>query len=351
MESAKWVAGNFQRREYKDYQRREYKDYMKAFVTGGTGFIGSHLVDLLLADESTEEVRCLVRSREKWLEGKPYQRITGDLMDRDALDKGLEGIDTVFHVAGMVKAPSQGELNEANVAATELLIRRAEAAGVGKMVILSSLAAVGPSNGHPHREEAEMKPVSMYGKSKMLMEQMIHDLDLPDLSITIIRPPAVYGPREDQIYTWFRMFNNRISAIVGDGKKPEISLVYVSDLVRAIRLAAEHRQPGINTCFITGPEIYNWEQIRKITSHILGKQALPLYVRPGLVRKLGGFVESAASLIGVYPVLNRDKANELALEWTCSGERAAEELGFRPTVSLEEGLSRTLHWYQQHDWL
>src|SRR5690625_7226280 len=135
---------------------------MKAFVTGGTGFIGSHLVDLLLADEATEEVRCLVRGREKWLEGKPYQRITGDLMDREALVAGLEGVDTVFHVAGMVKAPSQDERNEDNVSATEHLIRRAEAAGDRKMVILSSPSAVGRSNGHHHRREADRKPGRTY---------------------------------------------------------------------------------------------------------------------------------------------------------------------------------------------
>lgn len=324
---------------------------MKAFVTGGTGFIGSHLVDHLIADNRVNEIRCLVRNREKWLSGKSYKKIEGDLFNTSILKKGMTNIDTVYHIAGVVKAPAFAEFVKENVDATENIIRVAQKSGVKKIVILSSLAAAGPSNHEPLSEDAPMRPVSMYGKSKMIMEQMISKVRSENCSITIIRPPAVYGPREEQIYTWFKLADKRICPIVGDGNYPKISLVHVSDLIEGIRLAADHILPGMNTYYITGPEVNNWNQIRKISSKILGKQTVPLYIRPGWVKKIAGAVETTASAFGVYPVLNREKANEMVLEWTCSSKKASKELNYIPSISLEEGISRTIAWYKKHHWL
>ncbi|MEX0894195.1 MAG: NAD-dependent epimerase/dehydratase family protein, partial [Balneolaceae bacterium] len=84
---------------------------MKAFVTGGTGFIGSHLVDALLEDSKWSEVKCLVRNREKWLTGKEYTRVKGDLHSISVLKQALHNVDVIFHLAGVVKAPSRKEFD------------------------------------------------------------------------------------------------------------------------------------------------------------------------------------------------------------------------------------------------
>ncbi|MEX0994747.1 MAG: NAD(P)-dependent oxidoreductase [Balneolaceae bacterium] len=324
---------------------------MKAFVTGGTGFIGSHLVDALLDDSRWSEIRCLVRNREKWLSGKQYTRVKGDLHSLSVLKQGLQNVDVIFHLAGVVKAPSQKEFDYGNVEATENLIRVAQKSGNKKIIVLSSLAAAGPSQGRPLTEEDPMQPVSQYGESKMKMELMIHKLASDDSSISILRPPAVYGPREDQIYSYFKLVNKRISPVIGDGETPRISMVYVSDLIRGILSAEEEFDPGVSTYFITGPDIYNWKQIRNISSKVLGKKPLTVYIRPSWVKRLAGIFETTASFIGSYPVLNRDKANEMVLEWTCSGKKAETELNYSPDVSLEEGIARTIHWYKKHYWL
>lgn len=324
---------------------------MKAFVTGGTGFIGSHLVDCLIENRNIDEIRCLVRSREKWLTGKSYTKITGDLFSISILRKALEDIDILYHIAAIVKAPSMEEFKRANVDATENIMRIARKAGVSKIIVLSSLAAAGPSTDAPLTEEAPMMPVSMYGKSKKQMEEMIHRIHTPDLSVTILRPPAVYGPREDQIYTFFKLMNKRICPIVGDGKKPQISLVYVSDVIKGIELASSDETPGVHTYFLAGPEIYNWNQIKNVTSKVLGKKPLPLYIRPALVKRIAGAVETTAGIFGSYPVLNREKAKEMILEWTCTSQKAKTELNYLPEISLEEGISRTIHWYKKHHWL
>ena len=324
---------------------------MKAFVTGGTGFIGSHLADTLIESDSYDEVRCLVRNNEKWLKGKNFTRVSGDLDDLVTLRKAVKEVDVVFHIAGRVKAPTYQELEHANVDATENLLRIAQKAGVPKMIVLSSLAAVGPSDNGPATEDQPMNPISNYGKSKKQMEAKIHDLADDEISITILRPPAVYGPREDQILSFFKMANKRICPIIGDGERPRISMVYVGDVINGIMKAVEQKTSGVHTYFVSGPEIYTWDQIRGTTSKVLGKKTLPIYVKPKTVKKIAGTVEKAASFFGVYPVLNKEKAKELILEWTCSNEKSQQELGYEPQYSLGEGISRTIHWYQRHHWL
>lgn len=324
---------------------------MKAFVTGGTGFIGSHLADHLIQSEEYSEVRCLIRSNEKWLKDKDFTRIKGDLNNLSVLKKAVKDVDVIFHIAGRVKAPTYEQLENANVDASENLLRIAQKEGVPKVVVLSSLAAVGPSTNGPVTEDEPMNPISSYGKSKKQMEQMIHELADDDMSITILRPPAVYGPREDQIYSFFKMVNKRICPIIGDGKKPRISMVYVGDVVNGILKSAKQTTAGVHTYFITGDEIHTWNEIRGTTTKVLGKKAIPIYVKPKLVERIAGTVEKTASFFGVYPVLNKEKAKELILEWTCSSEKAKNEIGYTSEYSLAEGISRTIHWYQIHHWL
>jgi len=324
---------------------------MKAFVTGGTGFIGSHLADHLIESEEYSDVRCLIRNNEKWLKGKEFTRVKGDLDDLAVLKKAVKDVDIIFHIAGRVMAPSYDQLRHANVDSTENLLRVAQKEGVPKIVVLSSLAAVGPSDNGPTTEDQPMQPVSNYGKSKKEMEQKIHELADDKTSITILRPPAVYGPREDQIYSFFKMMNNRICPIIGDGERPRISMIYVGDVVNGILKAAHQQTPGVHTYFITGDSVHTWNEIMGTTSKVLGKKTIPIYVKPKFVKKIAGTVEKTASFFGIYPVLNREKAKELILEWTCSSEKAEKEIGYVPEYSLGEGISRTIHWYQRHHWL
>lgn len=324
---------------------------MNAFITGATGFIGSHLADKLINDSNWEEVKCLVRSNEKWLEGQDYIRIDGDLGSIKVIERALKGVDVIFHNAAKVKATSQAEFDHANVDATENIIHLAKKSGVKKLVILSSLAASGSSKGIPRVESDPMEPVSMYGISKKKMEQMIHREADNNLSITIIRPAAVYGPREEQIFTLFKIMNKGIAPIVGDGEDPKISLLYIDDLIQAILLAADQKQAGVHTYFVSGNRDTNWNEITEIVKTVLGKKLIPIKLRSTWVKNIAGIVETTASFFGTYPVINREKANEMVLEWTCSHQKAMDELHYNPEYTLEEGISRTIRWYKKHNWL
>lgn len=322
---------------------------MIAFLTGGTGFIGSHLAEALIAQGV--ELRCLVRNQEKWLGGKDYTRIQGDLHDLDSLKTGMKGCDIAFHVAGIVKAPNALIFERENVQGSENVLRIAQKAGVKKVIMLSSLAAVGPSSGVPLTENSPYNPVSMYGESKKHMEQMIHAQAKPEDSISIIRPPAVFGPREDQIFDFFRASSKGVSPIIGDGKSTRISIVYCSDLVRGILLAAQHKGQGVEPYFISGEQTYTWNHIANITAKALGRKVFKLHVNANYVKKMAVAIEFLAKVIGEYPTLNKEKAKELSLEWTCSVEKAKRLLNYSEQTGLEKGIYQTLYWYKAHQWI
>ncbi len=323
---------------------------MKVFITGATGFIGSHLADALLEDPKNE-VRCLVRSDLKWLREKGVIPVKGDLHDLPALQKGLEGADVVFHLAAHVKAPKPEIFYRTNVEATENIIRMAQKAGVPKMVVLSSLAAAGPSFQHPVSESDPMLPVSMYGQSKKEMEEMIHRVAAPGDSITILRPPAVYGPREENILSFFKIASRGICPIVGSGATNRISMVHVADVVQGLLLAWDQTEPGVHTYFVSGPEVYTWNEIKDATARALNKRLITLPLPPKVVSLVGAFSETAGSLVGTYPIMNRDKAREMTLQWTCSIDKINRELGFKPEYDIREGLAHTITWYRRHRWL
>jgi nucleoside-diphosphate-sugar epimerase len=277
--------------------------------------------------------------------------IKGDLFDFTAIKEALHGVDVVFHLAALVKAPTWQTFEAANVDAAETIVRLAQKAGVKKVVLLSSLAATGPSNGIPVTEEFELKPVSMYGKSKKVMEERITKIVNDSTAITIIRPPAVFGPREENIYSFFKSASKRICPIIGNGETPKVSMIHVYDLIQGIMLASDYEHSGIQTFFISSEQAYTWNQIMSATSQALGKKLFPIYVKPNLVKKVGAFVESAGNLVGHYPILNREKSVELSLEWVCSTQKAQTLLGFRQTISLEQGVLNTIQWYEQHHWI
>lgn len=323
---------------------------MKAFITGGTGFIGSHLVDHLLKD-GNHELRCMVRSNEKWLEGKEYKKVNCDLNDIPALQKAMDGVDVVFHLAGVVKAKDTKVFERVNVEGTENLLRVAQKLGVPKVIISSSQAAAGPSVNKPVTEDDEMMPVSRYGESKKRMEQMIHRIADKTQQVTIIRPSSVYGPREEDIYTFFKIASKGICPIVGRGHGKAISMAHVDDIVNGLLLAASHNHNGVRTYFISSERGYDWHEIRDATSQALGRKLLTINVPAKMVKSVGKFTEKTASFFGNYPVMNEDKAREMVLSWVCSVDKAVKELGYKQRIDLNEGIHDTIKWYKRHNWL
>tara|TARA_B100000575_G_scaffold294643_1_gene312581 strand:+ start:16244 stop:17242 length:999 start_codon:yes stop_codon:yes gene_type:complete len=332
---------------------------MKAFVTGGTGFVGSHIVEHLLDLAEFEEVRVLIRKEEKWLKGLNYTPVKSTLENLKPVKDALYGVDVLIHGAAILHASSYSDFFTVNVEATKNLVELAVDAGVSNIIILSSLAATGPSSQIPLTEQTLLSPISAYGRSKKQMEEEIHRLFTeknwaknPNLSIKIIRPTAVYGPRETDIYGLFKALKYRIAPIISNPIQKTISLVHVQDLVNGILTVRLYNHAGIHTYFLGGPEDgYSWNEIYKECSVILGKSFLRIRVPKVGLMAIAKMSETITPIFGMYPALNLEKAEELTQSWLCSSNKAKKDWGYSPKISLIEGLQSTLNWYQNHNWL
>ena len=330
-----------------------------AFVTGATGFVGSHLAEALVA-RGVQEVRCLVRSSPKWLQpaldaGLPITLVRGDLFSTDAIREALQGADAVYHVAGMTRASAQAELDRANVEGTEALLEsvRASCPQAREIVVTSSLEAMGPNRVRPDgsavpaTESDTPHPVSMYGRSKARMEAVVRD-QFGDLDATIVRPPAVYGPREADIFEMIRGASRGLFPIVGDGRAERLSLVHVRDVVAGMVGAASVRG---ETFFVGSERGYSWTEVGDAMRSSLGRPVLTLPVPRGAMGAAGAVSEFVGRLRGALPPLTRDKAEAARHAWVCSVEKAQDRFGYAQTVSLADGMAETVAWYRDAGWL
>ena len=330
-----------------------------AFVTGGTGFVGSHLAEALVA-RGAREVRCLVRRDPTWLQpalgaGLPVTVVRGDLFSHDALREALRGAGAVYHVAGLTRAATQAELDRANVAGTASLLAavREAAPEAREVVVTSSLEAMGPNRVRPDgtpvpaTEADTPRPVSMYGRSKARMEAAVAR-DFADLRATVVRPPAVYGPREADIFEMIRGASGGVFPVVGDGEAERLSLVHVRDLAAGMIGAAGVRG---ETFFVGSERGYAWNEVYAAVRAALGRPVLRVPVPSAAMGAAGAVSEALGRLRGTLPPLTRDKAEAARHAWVCSVEKAHARFGYAPTVGLAEGMAETVAWYQGAGWL
>jgi nucleoside-diphosphate-sugar epimerase len=322
-----------------------------AFVTGGTGFVGSHLAEELLG--RGYEVRCLVRSEPKWLSGLDVTLVSGSLSRPETLREAVADADFVFHVGGLTRARTWEAFEQANVADTFRLldVLRERAEPPTSVLVTSSLAAVGRGGSDVADESTPLRPVSLYGRSKAAMEAGLEPYRAA-MPLVVVRPPAVYGPRDADVLTFFRSVARGICPIVGRGDVPAVSLVHVHDLVRGMADAAESRVAVGRTYFIGSERPYSWGEVRDATAAVLGRRVVTISVPPPLVPVVGALSEWAGRLVGSYPPLNREKAEEIRYATImCSSARAAEDFGYSERIPLSEGIAGTLAWYRSQGWL
>jgi dihydroflavonol-4-reductase len=323
------------------------------FVTGGTGFVGSHLVDLLIERDNT--VRCLARksSNLRYLKDPKIEFAYGGLDDSTNWDEALNGVDTIYHVAGTTFARRAEDYFATNHKGTEAILAEAvkRRDRIKRFVYVSSLAAVGPGlDDMPVNENTPPAPITPYGRSKLAAEEAVNAArDL--LPVTIVRPPAVYGPRDYGIFEFFKAVKGGIFPMIGRRDK-RVSLIHVRDLVEGIVLAGEHEASIGRTYFISSDDDYSMRAVADLIAALMHKRAREIAIPKSVAYGVAYIAETAAALLGKPPVINRDKVTDLSQTcWSCSIERAKSELGYEPRVPLEEGLRETLAWYKREGWL
>lgn len=322
---------------------------MKTLVTGATGFVGSHLAEALR--RHGDEVTVLARSASKAAALAPLgvRVVAGDLHDRTALQLAAEGQDVIYHVAGVVAARSEADFLAANRDGTRNLVEAAERAGTGRFVLVSSMAAAGPTiKGRPLRGDEAPRPVTAYGRSKLAAEQVVTG---SRLAWSVIRPPMVYGPRDQEVLKVFRLARLGLAPVLGDGTQ-ELSAVHGADLAAALVAAGTTAAAAGRTYYACHPEVFTGAEMARAVGRAMGRSLAVIRVPAPIGRGVLMVTEAAARLTGRTTILTADKANEFFQPaWTGDPAPLTRDTGWQATRDLRTGLEETYRWYRSAGWL
>ncbi len=322
---------------------------MNVLVTGGTGFVGSHLIDVLL--ERGDTVTALVRSpaKAKSLGPRGVRLIVGDLDARDALEQAVAGQEVIVHVAGLVAARDEAEFDAANRQGAANLVEAAVRAGKSRFVLVSSMAAAGPAEpGKPLTGDEPPRPVTAYGRSKLAGEEAVRRADLP---WTILRPPMVYGPRDTEVLKVFKLARFGIAPVFGGGGQ-ELSAVTGPDLAEALVAAGTADAAVEHTYYPCHPEVFTSRDFARTIGRALGREVRTPSLPEWFARTALSATGAVARMAGQATILNADKANEFyQAAWTGDPAPLSRDTGWRAATDLASGLALTAEWYREAGWL
>lgn len=326
----------------------------RVLITGASGFVGFHLIAAAIASDL--EVFAAVRptSDIKHLQEFDIQYTHPDFSDINSLQKELEEkqYSYIIHAAGITSAKTSEEYNRVNAVYTQNLALAAIAANIKleKFIFVSSLAALGPLKDLAGliEDNSPAHPVTNYGASKLLAEQYLEEIK--GLPLLVIRPTAVYGPREKDIFILLQTINKGLEPHIGSFKQ-QISFIYVKDLARiiieALFSAVTNKQYNVSD-----GGIYNRYALAEGVKKALHKKTWKFHLPVTVVAALAALMEWIYKNAAGAPTLNKEKMNELtAINWACSIERLQKDFGFKPVYNLEKGLVETVNWYKNNKWL
>lgn len=329
---------------------------MKVLVTGANGFLGSHLVERLLA--AGDDPVALVRPGAdlRWLAEARGQItvVEATLRDREALLRACSGVDAVCHVAGATRARPESRFDEVNVGGTEALLAACEGATPAprRFVLCSSLAAGGPAApGRPKSEADPDAPPSAYGRSKQRAEAVLFDRSRR-VEAVALRPGPIYGPRDAYFLEVLKLASRGLFLRVGP-KDALYNFCYVSDVAEAFLRACRAPEASGRALYIGDDTNYRAAEFEQLIAEAVGVGRRLVVPLPNpVVRGAAAIADALTPRRAGAPPLNRDKARELtAGSWGMDVSEAKRCLGWRPEVGFADGLARAVAWYRAEGWL
>ena len=301
---------------------------MNFAITGGTGFVGAHLVDAALA--AGHRVKALTRKPQRERDGVDW--VLGDLSTRDSLEWLVDHADAVIHVAGTINAPNGAGFEQGNVAGTLAMLAAATAGGVQRFVHVSSLAAREPK-------------LSLYGASKAKSEELVHS---SGLDWAVVRPPAVYGPGDRETLELFRMAKLGLMLMPPKGR---VSVIHADDLARLLLALAAPGTPS--RCLIEPddgkPGGWSHREFARALAAAVGTKAAVIS-SPGVLLRAAAKLDHL--LRGEKAKLTTDRAAYFShRNWVVEPKRAAPPDLWRPEIDTMRGLAATAAWYREQGWL
>lgn len=326
---------------------------MKVLLTGASGFVGSHILDKLCSKGIATAVLLRPTSNRRFIESHLPQLDVrfGSISDQKSLDSALRDITHVIHCAGCTKALKIPEFYETNQIGTRNVVEaiNRQPDQIQRLVHISSLAVGGPATpDRPAREDDPPNPVSEYGKSKLAGEQEVRSCKT---EYVILRPPAVYGPRDDAFLPFFKSIRAHFQVLVGS-KPLALSLVFVKDLAEATVACLSHSAAAGKTFYVASPEITDAHAMAVEMASQMKTWTLKIPLPAAFLWLVCLLQEAISGLTRKPSVLSRQKYVELtASGWVCDTARLRKELGIVCPTGLQTGLAETLKWYRQNGWL
>jgi nucleoside-diphosphate-sugar epimerase len=277
--------------------------------------------------------------------------VEGDLRDAESLKRALEGVEAVAHLGGITTARSEREYMAVNAEGSATLVAAAREAGVRRFVYVSSLAAGGPSpDGNPVLH-GDGQPISAYGRSKAGGEQAVLAAAGEEMSVAIVRPPAVYGPRDRGFLPLYRIARLGVFPLFGDGNN-QVSFIHVYDAAEAITQATLAQGLSGAVYTICDGKPHTWREAVAAFAAAVGRKPL-LIPTPPFLYHLAGHAGGLASAIVRKPLpLSPEKVEEMRQRyWVCDNAQIYRDLGWQPQLALDQGMRQTVAWYRENGWL
>lgn len=326
----------------------------RILVTGASGFAGYHVVAAL--HTAGFAVRCLVRthSRLDLIDAFGPELARGDVTQPETLPPAVRDVDAVVHCAGLTRARRPTGFFAVNAEGTQNLCDACADTGgrVQQLIMIGSLAALGPATGPdaPVTEDEPPHPVGPYGESKLAGQQIAASFR-NRFPVTILLPPALYGPADIDFLTYFRLIKHGLMLLVGRQTR-SLSLLHAEDLARAVVLCLQNSASRQKDYLLEDGSSHTWDEVATTMSRVMDRKPITIRLPEGLVRavaQLGGWWGAVSRR---PPVVNPDRMQEfLHPHWVCRGRRIRDDLGFAPQFDLTAGFRQTHDWYVSHGWL
>jgi nucleoside-diphosphate-sugar epimerase len=298
-------------------------------------------------------VRVLLRpgADDRGLAGLPVDRFPGDVTEPASLEAASRGVEVVFHLAGIRRAPVRDLFQQVNVEGTRHACEAAVKGGARRLVLCGSLAASGPSTpDRPRVETDPFQPFEWYGESKAESERIAFGYR-DRLEVVSARPSRIVGPGDRENLAFFKLVKRGWKVAVRGPDRP-LSMVDVDDVVDALCLAADRPEAAGEAFFVSSEQTTTLEKLQDEAARVLGVTPRRVLLPGSVLYGLGAAADAVSTLTGKHLPLNRKLARQLlAPAWTCSIEKARRLLGYRPRVTLAESIRRSLEWYLQNGWL
>ena len=324
---------------------------MRVLVTGANGFLGRKICDELKSQGHTPLAFVRGAIQAEALQTAGIECIVGSLTEPVPLKKILSTVDAVVHAAGGGKASRPESFFENNVRPTQCLVEASKGLPLKRWVLISSLAAAGPSpDGTPLAHNAPTAPMSPYGESKAAAERCVLK-EKDSFHVAIIRPPAIYGPGDSRWLPFFRAAQKKWVPLPG-GKRKTLSLIHVADCAAAVVRTLEADFPSGTNFFVDDGPPHAITDFIAALERVFGHAIVPIGIPAWLFRPVAHAVYGVAAALGREPLLTPSKVKELLCpHWVCDSAQTQSMLKWRPQISLPAGVEETAHWYQKEGWI